>query len=111
MEDLKQALRAINETAFQGLYFDHRPIQQEIKKLESLVNKPDTNPPIDRIQVAMGRFFTTSNLERFQDLWLISYGAATPLGLDQIRLIEKKNYFRFFAGSCGVKQSKLTLVA
>jgi len=93
MEDLKQALRAINETAFQGLYFDHRPIQQEIKKLESLVNKPDTNPPIDRIQVAMGRFFTTSNLERFQDLWLISYGAATPLGLDQIRLIEKKNYF------------------
>ena len=93
IEDLKQALRAINETAFQGLYFDHRPIQQKIKELESLVNKPDTSPPIDQIQAAMGRFFTTSNLESFQDLWLISYGAATPLGLDQIRLIEKKNYF------------------
>ncbi len=93
IEDLKQALRAINETAFQGLYFDHRPIQQEIKKLESLVNKPDTNPPIDRIQVAMGRFLNTSNLESFQDLRLISYGAATPLGYNQIRLIEKKDHF------------------
>ena len=93
IEGLKQALRAINETAFQGLYFDHRPIQQEIKKLESLVNKPDTNPPIDRIQVAMGRFLNTSNLESFQDLRLISYGAATPLGYNQIRLIEKKDHF------------------
>ena len=93
MADLKQALRAINETAFQGLYFDHRPIQQEIKKLESLVNKPDTNPPPDRIQAAMGRFLSTSNLESFQDLRLISYGAATPLGLYQIRLIEKKDHF------------------
>ncbi len=93
IEDLKQALRAINETAFQGLYFDHRPIQQEIKKLESLANKPDTNPPTDRIQAAMGRFLSTSNLENFQDLRLISYGAATPLGLYQIRLIEKKDYF------------------
>ena len=93
IEGLKQALRAINETAFQGLYFDHRPIQQEIKKLESLVNKPDTNPPTDRIQAAMGRFLSTSNLESFQDLRLISYGAATPLGLYQIRLIEKKDHF------------------
>jgi len=93
IEDLKQALRAINETAFQGLYFDHRPIQQEIKNLESRVNKPDTNPPIDRIQVAMGRFLNTSNLESFQDLRLISYGAATPLGYNQIRLIEKKDHF------------------
>lgn len=94
MADLKQALRVINETAFQGLYFDHRPIQQEIKKLESLVNKPDTNPPTDRIQAAMGRFLSTSNLESFQDLRLISYGAATPFGVyPYIRLVEKKDHF------------------
>lgn len=93
IENLRQKLRSINETAFQGLHFDHRPIQQEIKKLESLVNKPDSSPPLDRIQVAMGRFLTTSTLESFQDIRLVSYGAATPLGVYQIRLIEKKDHF------------------
>jgi hypothetical protein len=76
------------------LHFDHRPIQQEIKKLESLVNKPDSSPPTDRIQVAMGRFLNTSTLENFQDIRLVSYGAATRLGTAyQICLIEKKDYF------------------
>ena len=94
IEDLRQVLRVINETAFQGLYFDYRPIQQEIKKLESLVNKPDSSPPLDRIQVAMGRFLNTSTLENFQDIRLVSYGAATRLGTAyQICLIEKKDYF------------------
>ena len=78
---------------FKVFTFDHRPIQQEIKKLESLVNKPDSSPPLDRIQVAMGRFLTTSTLESFQDIRLVSYGAATPLGVYQIRLIEKKDHF------------------
>lgn len=93
IENLRQKLRLINESAFQGLHFDHRPIQQEIKKLESLVNKPHSSPPLDRIQAAMGRFLATFTLENFQDIRLVSYGAATPLGVYQIRLIEKKDHF------------------
>ncbi len=90
---LRQALRSINETAFEGLYFDLRPIQQEIKKLKLVINKPDSRPPVDLIQVAMGSFLNTSTLNSFRDIRLVSYGAATPLGLNQIRLIEKTDYF------------------
>lgn len=94
IENLRKKLRSINETAFQGLHFDHRPIQQEIKKLEVLASRPDPSPPTDRIQVAMGRFLNTSTLENFQDIRLVSYGAATRLGTAyQICLIEKKDYF------------------
>lgn len=93
IEDLRQVLQAINETAFQGLHFDHRPIQQEIKKLEALVNKPDPSPPTDRIQTVMGQFLNTASLQSFGDIRLVSYGAATPLGVYQIRLIEKKDHF------------------
>lgn len=93
IEDLRQVLQAINERAFQGLHFDHRPIQQEIKKLKELVNKPPPNPPLDRIQAAMGQFLMTSTLESFQDIRLVSYGAAIPLDIYQIRLIEKKDHF------------------
>ncbi len=90
IEDLKQALAAINETAFQGLYFDHRPIQQIITELGP---KLDTKPQIDRIQAAMGLFLKTSHLESFQDIRRVSYGAAIPLGCHQMRLIEKKDHF------------------
>lgn len=94
IDHLRQALRAINETAFQGLHFDHRPIQQEVKKLrETLLDKPDPRPPIDQMQTAIAGFLTTSNLGNFRDIRLVSYGAATPLGAYQIRLIEKKDHF------------------
>ncbi|KAB2925833.1 MAG: hypothetical protein F9K25_16565 [Candidatus Contendobacter sp.] len=94
IERLRQALRVINETAFQGLHFDHRPIQQEVKKLkETLLDKPDPRPPIDQMQTAIASFLTTSNLDNFRDIRLVSYGAATPLGTYQIRLIEKNDHF------------------
>lgn len=94
IEHLRQALRTINETAFQGLHFDHRPIQQEVKKLkETLLDKPDPRPPIDQMQTAIAGFLNTSNLNNFRDIRLVSYGAATPLGTYQIRLIEKKDHF------------------
>jgi len=94
IEHLRQALRTINETAFQGLHFDHRPIQQEIKKLrETLLDKPDPRPPLDQMQTAIAGFLNTSKLENFRDIRLVSYGAATPLGAYQIRLIEKKDHF------------------
>jgi hypothetical protein len=81
IEHLRQALRAINETAFQGLHFDHRPIQQEVKKLkETLLDKPDPRPPIDQMQTAIAGFLNTSNLDNFRDIRLVSYGTATPLG-------------------------------
>ena len=94
IDHLRQALRAINETAFQGLHFDHRPIQQVVKKLrETLIDKPDPRPPIDQMQTAIAGFLTTSNLDNFRDIRLVSYGAATPLGTYQIRLIEKHDHF------------------
>lgn len=94
IEHLRQALRTINETAFQGLHFDHRPIQQEVKKLrETLLDKPDPRPPLDQMQTAIAGFLTTSKLDNFRDIRLVSYGAATPLGAYQIRLIEKKDHF------------------
>ncbi len=94
IDHLRQALRAINETAFQGLHFDHRPIQQVVKKLrETLIDKPDPRPPIDQMQMAIAGFLTTSNLDNFRDIRLVSYGAATSLGTYQIRLIEKKDHF------------------
>ena len=94
MDHLRQALRTINQTAFQGLHFDHRPIQQEIKKLkETLLDKPDPRPPIDQMQTAIAGFLTTSKLDNFREIRLVSYGAATPLGAYQIRLIEKKDHF------------------
>ena len=94
IEHLRQALRAINETAFQGLHFDHRPIQQEVRKLkETLLDKPDPRPPIDQMQTAIAGFLNTSNLDNFRDIRLVSYGTATPLGTYQIRLIEKKDHF------------------
>ncbi len=93
IENLRKKLRFINETAFQGLHFDHRLIQQEIKKLESLVNKPDSSPPLNRIAEAMAQFLSTGRVDDFRDLRVISFGAATPLGTYQIRLIEKKDHF------------------
>lgn len=93
IENLRQALRTINEAAFQGLYFDHRPIQQEIKKLEARVNRPDPNPSTNRIAEAMMQFLATGRIDDFRDLRVISFGAATPLGTYQIRLIEKKDNF------------------
>lgn len=80
IEHLRQTLHAINETAFQGLHFDHQPIQQEIKKLqETLTSKPDLHPPIDQMQTAIDRFINTLKLDNFRDIRLVGYGAATPL--------------------------------
>lgn len=94
IEHLRQALRTINETTFQGLHFDHRLIQQEVKKLrETLIDKPDPRPPIDQMQTAVAGFLNTSDLNNFRDTRLVCYGAATPFGHDQIRLIEKNKHF------------------
>ena len=41
----------------------------------------------------MTRLLSTGRLDDFRDLRVISYGAATPLGTYQIRLIENKDHF------------------
>lgn len=94
IDHLRQALRDINETAFQSLHFDHQPIQQEIKKLqETLTSKPDLHPPIDQMQTAIAGFLDSLYLNNFRDIRLVCYGATTPFGHYQIRLIEKSDHF------------------
>lgn len=89
LDALRQSLTATNRSAFQGLHFDQRAIEQELKKLKDWLKDSDENSPsVDLIQESLLRFHKSGTVTNLKDARLICRGVATPIGAKHVRLID-----------------------
>ena len=94
LNDLLQALSAINGQAFQGLHFDQRPIEREIEQLKHwLSSSGEAQPSVDLIQAALKRFQATSTLTNLKEVRLVCRGVATPIGNSPVSVIDIRRLF------------------
>lgn len=94
LNDLRQALSAVNTQAFQGLHFDLRPIEREVKQLKHwLAGSGEALPSVDLIQAALKRFQATGTLDNLKDARLVCRGVATPIGNSPVSIIDTRKLF------------------
>jgi hypothetical protein len=94
LNDLRQALTSINETAFQGLHFDQRPIEREIKALKHwLSSSGEVQAPVNLIHEALLRFHSTGTLANLKEARLVCHGLLTPIGPKRLRIIDSHRLF------------------
>jgi hypothetical protein len=92
--NLRKTLSAINETSFQGLHFDQRPIEREIKTLKHwLSSSGEIQPSVDLIREALLRFHGTGVLVNLKDARLVCRGLLTPIGANRVRIIDSSRLF------------------
>lgn len=94
LDALRHSLTAINRSAFQGLHFDQHAIEQELKKLKGwLKDSGENSPSVDLIQESLLRFHKSGTVANLKDARLVCRGVVTPIGANQVRLIEDDKLF------------------
>lgn len=94
LNNLRHSLSAINSAAFQGLHFDHRPIEREVKALKQwLSSNGEMSPSVDLIQVALRHFQASGLLANLRDARLVCRGVATPIGNNPVSVMDTRGLF------------------
>lgn len=93
-DNLRQALKATNAQAFQGLVFEHKKLDKEVQKLKTWLGTNGTaKPPSNLIRDALVRFYQAPKAGTLRDTRLVSYGCVDPFGEHEYRLIDDANRF------------------